>query len=85
MAENISFDRDPMGSLSADHRRPVAKNRWHTLKVEFAGRSIGVAMDSKVYIVKDDHIGGAGAVGMWTKANSVTVFDDFIYNSGAKR
>jgi len=29
----------------------------------------------------DDHIAGAGAVGIWTKSDSVTVFDDFVFES----
>ena len=59
---------------------PVAGNRWHTLRVEFTGKRIRVALDGKVYIeVDDEHIGGAGAVGVWTKADSVTVFDDFSF------
>jgi hypothetical protein len=59
---------------------PVAKNQWHTLRVEFAGKRIRVALDGKTYIELDDeHISGAGRVGVWTKADSVTVFDDFAY------
>src|SRR2546428_666081 len=65
---------------------PVAKNQWHTLKVDFAGRSIRVALDGKEYISQeDDHIKGAGSVGVWTKADSVTAFDDFAYSSAASR
>jgi hypothetical protein len=64
----------------------VAKNQWHTLRVEFAGNSIRVALDGKLYIEQqDDHIAGAGAVGVWTKADSVTAFDDFSYTAGASR
>jgi hypothetical protein len=59
---------------------PVAKNQWHTLRVEFAGKHIRVALDGKAYIELDDaRIVGSGAVGVWTKADSVTVFDDFSY------
>jgi hypothetical protein len=59
---------------------PVAKNAWHTLRVEFAGPSIKVILDGKPYIdLRDTHITGAGAVGMWTKADSNTMFDDFSY------
>jgi len=59
---------------------PVAKNAWHTLRVEFSGKRIRVALDGKTYIeLEDAHIGGAGAVGVWTKADSVTSFDDFSY------
>jgi hypothetical protein len=65
---------------------PVSKNRWHTLKVDFAGTSIRVALDGTIYIEEeDDHIRGAGAVGVWTKADSMTAFDDFSYSSGARR
>jgi hypothetical protein len=64
---------------------PVAKNQWHTLRVEFNERRIKVALDGKVYIeVDDDHIVGAGAVGVWTKADSVTAFDDFSYSVATK-
>jgi hypothetical protein len=59
---------------------PVAANQWHTLRVEFAGKAIKVMLDGKVYIaVENDQIAGAGAVGVWTKADSVTAFDDFSY------
>jgi len=65
---------------------PVAKNQWHTLKVDFAGKSIRVSFDGKVYIEQqDDHISGAGAVGIWTKADSVTAFDDFSYTPAMGR
>ena len=59
---------------------PVAAGQWHTLRVEFAGKRIRVALDGKAYIELDDeHLSGSGAVGVWTKADSVTVFDDFAY------
>ncbi|MEO8441787.1 MAG: family 16 glycoside hydrolase [Betaproteobacteria bacterium] len=61
---------------------PVGKNTWHTLRVEFAGTAIKVMLNGKAYIdAKDTHIAGAGAVGLWTKADSVTAFDDFSYGS----
>src|SRR3954470_4133889 len=59
---------------------PVPANVWHVLRVEFAGKRIKVILDGKSYIEQeDDHIAGAGAVGVWTKADSVTAFDDFGY------
>ena len=63
---------------------PVPGNVWHTLRVEFAGKRIKVALNGKTYIELDDsRIAGAGAVGMWTKADSVTAFDDFSYGAPA--
>jgi hypothetical protein len=61
---------------------PVARGTWHTLRVEFADARIAVALDGKRYIELDDkHISGPGAVGVWTKADSVTAFDDFAYGA----
>jgi len=65
---------------------PVPGNVWHTLRVEFAGKRIRVSLDGKPYIEVDDgHIAGAGAVGVWTKADSVTLFDDFSYGAAPAR
>lgn len=56
----------------------VAGNQWHTLRVDFAGKHFTVTFDGrKVLEADDDTIQGAGAVGVWTKADSVTLFDDF--------
>ena len=65
---------------------PVAARAWHVLRVDFAGTAIKVSLDGKTYIdVKDTHIAGGGAVGVWTKADSVTAFDDFSYgHAGTK-
>jgi hypothetical protein len=61
---------------------PVAGNMWHTLRVEFSGTRIRVILDGVARIELDDsHIVGAGAVGVWTKADSVTLFDDFAYGA----
>lgn len=61
---------------------PVPANTWHTLRVEFSGTRIRVALNGKLYIELDDRrIAGAGAVGVWTKADSVTAFDDFSFGS----
>jgi hypothetical protein len=57
---------------------PVAANAWHLLRVEFKGTRIDVRLNGKSVIEFDDAgISGAGAVGVWTKADSVTAFDDF--------
>jgi hypothetical protein len=61
---------------------PVARGVWHTLRVEFAGTRIAVGLDGRRAIeFEDKHITGAGSVGVWTKADSVTAFDDFVYGA----
>lgn len=63
---------------------PVGKKQWHTLRVDFSGDNIAVSLDGKTYIqLRDKHIAGEGAVGLWTKADSVTAFDDFSYQATA--
>ena len=66
-------------------KAPVPLNTWHTLRVDFAGDTIRVSLNGKTYIEeKDSHIIGTGAVGLWTKADSVTAFDDFAYYGAVK-
>ena len=64
---------------------PVVPNAWHVLRVEFRGTRINVLLDGKATIEFDDaHILGPGAVGVWTKADSVTAFDDFGFGAHMK-
>ena len=58
----------------------VALNQWHTLRVEFQANRFTVVLDGqKALDWSDDTFKDAGKVGVWTKADSVTLFDDFAY------
>ena len=58
----------------------VASNEWHTLRVEFIGNHFTVTFDGKKAIEWDDQtFTESGMVGVWTKADSVTLFDDFSF------
>jgi hypothetical protein len=62
---------------------PVATGQWHTLRVEFAGSQFKVIFNGKLLFEAEDATHrDAGQVGLWTKADSVTLFDDFSH--GAK-
>jgi hypothetical protein len=64
-------------------KEPVPGGQWHTLLVEFAGSRFKVFFDGKrLFEVEDTTFSEAGKVGLWTKADSVTLFDDFSF--GAK-
>jgi len=64
---------------------PVKAGTWHTLRVEFRATHIRVLFDGIVRIELDDaHIPGAGAIGLWTKADSVTRFDDVRFGALAR-
>lgn len=61
-------------------KAPVPLDSWHTLRADFTGTTVKVSLNGKIYIEEqDNHITGSGAVGVWTKADSVTAFDDFTY------
>lgn len=82
LENNVSLYHTTAGSRQTIQYRdaPVAKNAWHTLRVDFKGASIRVSLDGKVTIdLQDTHIQGAGKAGVWTKADSVTLFDAFAY------
>lgn len=79
---NVSLYHTTNGSRKTiDYEKvPVTLGVWHTLRVEFKGSAVQVSLDGKTYISVDDkHITGAGKAGVWTKADSVTLFDDFTY------
>jgi len=50
---------------------------WHTLRVEHKGTAIKVYLgDEKLFEADDKTFPDAGKIGVWTKADSVTWFDD---------
>src|SRR5256714_13048160 len=60
----------------------VASGTWHTLRVDFKGNHFTVTFDGRKAIEwDDDAFKNPGKVGVWTKADSVTAFDDFSYAS----
>jgi hypothetical protein len=60
----------------------VTPNEWHDLRFEARGSRLRVALDGRDVIDFDDGtIPGAGQVGVWTKADSVTAFDRLRFES----
>ena len=60
----------------------VTSGVWHTLRVDFEGNKFTVAFDGvKVIEATDESFANAGKVGVWTKADSVTLFDNFAYGA----
>src|SRR5262245_17404389 len=61
---------------------PVPANAWHSLRVEFAGARFRVVYNGKsLFQVEDATFSGSGKVGLWTKADSVTLFDTITYGA----
>lgn len=50
---------------------------WHEIKIEHVGNKIKAMLNGKKILeVKDDTFMEAGMVGLWTKADAATAFDD---------
>ena len=55
----------------------AAPGQWNELRIEHRGDVIRCSLDSAQLIdVKDSTIGKAGGIGLWTKADAATDFDD---------
>jgi hypothetical protein len=61
----------------------VETGTWHTMKIEQHGDHVVCSLDGKEYLnSKDDHIGAEGGVGLWTKADAASSFDDLTIKPG---
>ena len=58
----------------------VPSGQWHRLRVEFAGTKFKVIFNgATLFEVEDSTFADAGRIGLWTKADSVTLFDGFAF------
>jgi hypothetical protein len=59
---------------------PVPANQWHSLRVDFKGNRFKVLYNGRqLFEVEDSTFIEGGKVGLWTKADSVTLFDEIAY------
>jgi hypothetical protein len=59
---------------------PVPAQQWLALRVDFKGNRFSVHYQGKpLFEVQDSTFSDAGMVGLWTKADSVTLFDAIAY------
>ena len=66
-------------SQLASFAGPVTPNAWHEYRFELRADHLQVYWDGKrVLDHRDDSFTDAGRAGVWTKADSVTYFDDFV-------
>jgi hypothetical protein len=85
LEDNVTIYHTIKGSRVAfkNVNTKVVPATWHTLRVDFVGNKFTVTFDGKkVMEATDDSFSDPGKLGVWTKADSVTLFDDFSY--GAK-
>lgn len=69
----------PRESYGVRHRIPA--HTWSILKVSFRKSRFEVYFDHrKVFEAEDSTFAQPGKIGLWTKADSVTYFDDFQFS-----
>jgi len=71
-------ERKTLDSANVD----VPSHKWHTIKIIHKAEHIEAYLNGKKYLeAKDSTFNGAGQVGLWTKADAVTWFDDLKIKS----
>jgi hypothetical protein len=71
------YDRGRRQLASARVTAP-ALGQWHTLRVVAVGDHIQARFDGALYLDHRDARFRSGRVGLWTKADSITAFDDLV-------
>lgn len=74
----------PVGTAPGTYgvKHPVPKQTWSTLRVDFSGERFEVFLNgARIMEVRDPTFTAAGLTGLWTKADSVTHFDDYLVES----
>jgi hypothetical protein len=80
LEDNVMFFRYASGKRTILKRNPqrISTGEWHELKVEVIGNRFRGLLDGTVAAEVSDDTYRAGMVGLWTKADSVTCFDNFL-------
>jgi 3-keto-disaccharide hydrolase len=58
--------------------QPPALGQWHTIRVVAVGDHIQAYLNGALRLEHRDSRYRTGQVGLWTKADSITAFDDFV-------
>ena len=62
----------------------VAQGQWQELKLEVSGDKLRGFLNGQLVVEANDATYKAGRVGLWTKADSVTCFDDVVVTPGTR-
>jgi len=75
---NVNFYKYASGrrSLMTEGQASVASGQWQELRVEVVGSQFRGFLNGQLAVEASDDAYAAGRPGLWTKADSVTCFDD---------
>jgi hypothetical protein len=71
------YDRGRRQLASASVKAP-ALGQWHTVRLVAVGDRIQAWLDGALHLDHRDSRFKSGRIGLWTKADSITAFDDLI-------
>jgi hypothetical protein len=80
VANGVRLSIAPKGMPSRSYgvKRDIPKAQWNTLRIVFKESQFSVFFNrEQVFETEDQTFGNAGKTGLWTKADSVTYFDNF--------
>jgi hypothetical protein len=69
--------------LASASVKPPALGQWHTVRVVAVGDQIQAWLNGTRYLDHRDSRFKSGSVGLWTKADSITAFDDLVIRGKA--
>ena len=64
--------------LASARVKPPALGQWHSLRVVAAGDHMQAWLNGGLYLDHHDARFKSGRIGLWTKADSITAFDDLV-------
>ncbi len=74
----IYYVKDGARRMLASARLKLAAHKWHSMKIVQNGNKISGFLNGKKYLeVENSTFSEAGGIGLWTKADAATSFDDF--------
>ena len=75
----LSLCKNTPEFLICNYDKPVtiAPGEWHTMEALVSSQGIAGYLDGQLIIRANDHNYLSGADGMWTKKDTVALFDDF--------
>jgi hypothetical protein len=76
-----SYDGGRRQLASASVQAP-SLGQWHTVRIAAVGDQIQAWLNGRLYLDHRNSRFKSGGVGLWTKADSVTAFDDLVVRGG---
>ncbi len=81
----LYYVKDGARKTLDSERLDVPANQWHTIKIVHQGNRMEGYLNGKKYLEwEDSTFPETGGVGVWTKADAITYFDDFTVRAAMR-